>query len=39
VEKMEKGRANTIIMEYKKTNKISGINFYNYTKTPERGVR
>lgn len=39
VEKIEKGRSNLIIMDYAKGNKIGGINFYNYTKTPERGVR
>jgi hypothetical protein len=26
-------------MEYNKPNRIAGINFYNYIKTPERGVR
>jgi len=39
IEKVEKGRANTIVMDYSKQNKISAINFYNYMKTPERGVR
>ena len=39
VEKIEKGRPNVILMEYSKRSKISGINFYNYAKTPERGVR
>jgi protein JBTS26 len=39
VERIEKGRPNIIILDYTKSSKISGINFYNYTKTPERGVR
>ena len=39
VEKIEKGRPNVILLEYSKPTRISGINFYNYVKTPSRGVR
>jgi len=39
LEKIETGKPNTIIIELAKPIKISGINIYNYSKTPERGVR
>jgi hypothetical protein len=39
LEKIDTGKPNTIIIELVKTTKISGINIYNYSKTPERGVR
>lgn len=39
IEKLESGKPNTVIIEFYKPIKIAGINFYNYSKTPERGVR
>ena len=39
VERIDRGKPNIILMEYSKANKIAGINFYNYIKTPQRGVR
>lgn len=39
IEKIETGKPNTIIVELSKRTRISGINIYNYSKTPERGVR
>jgi hypothetical protein len=39
VEKIEKGRPNILLLEYAKPTRIAGINFYNYAKTPEWGVR
>jgi hypothetical protein len=39
VERIERGRPNVVVVEYGKASRISGINFYNYMKTPQRGVR
>ena len=39
VDKIEQGRPNTLTLEYSTPTHISGINFHNYAKNPERGVR